>query len=57
MTGGFLKSWAADSVNWKLTVLLADHVLQFRNLQKEAQRSFITLPDLQRPSAESFGAD
>jgi len=42
----FLKSWAVDSFNRKLTVLCADLLLQFRNLQKEAQRSFITLPDL-----------
>jgi len=43
---GFLKTWESDSINWTLTLLLADILLQFRNLQKESQRTFITLPDL-----------
>jgi len=42
-----ISHWVRNgSINWNLTVLLADLLLKFRNLQREAQRSFITLPNL-----------
>ena len=45
---GFLKTKQSDSLNWRLTYVVGDLLNQFRQLglQKEAQKTFITMADL-----------
>jgi hypothetical protein len=42
----FLRSWKENSFNVRFTAIATDILRLFCGLQKEAQRSFITLPDL-----------
>lgn len=43
---GFLKEWSPTSFNMRMSALTLDILRQFTDLQKEAQRTFVTLPDL-----------
>jgi hypothetical protein len=43
---GLLKIWAPNSLNVKFSVVMMDVLRLFKGLQKEAQRSMITLSDL-----------
>jgi len=41
-----LKMKQSDSLNWRLTYMVGDLLNQFRQLQKEVQRTFITMTNL-----------
>ncbi|ESO09987.1 hypothetical protein HELRODRAFT_167821 [Helobdella robusta] len=43
---GFLKDWSQTSFNLNMSAVALDILRQFTDLQKEAQRTFVTLADL-----------